>query len=262
MKLNISVIQTALVWEDIDANLAMLEEKIWSIGTNVDIIVLPEMFSTGFSMNAKVLAEPMNSKTFKWMKFNSAQTKAVILGSYIVREGSDFFNRLVWMQPDGKYEYYDKRHTFTLTGESNVYKAGQKKLIVEWKGWKICPLICYDLRFPVWCRNRVANNEFEYDLLIVVANWPASRNEAWETLLKARAVENSSFCLGVNIVGTDGRGFNYVGNSSLYNPLVQARLHMHQLNEVNTLTLDKIELESYRVKFPFLEDGDAFEIKI
>jgi predicted amidohydrolase len=168
--LKVTLIQTELYWENPIANLAMLEEKIAQIEEETDLIVLPEMFSTAFSMNT-TLAEPMNLTTFKWMKQQAAQTKAVILGSVMIREGEKVFNRMIWMQPDGQFQTYDKRHLFRMGNEHSHYEGGNKRLIATLKGWNICPLICYDLRFPVWSRN-VAQ---EYDLLIYVANWPAAR---------------------------------------------------------------------------------------
>ncbi|MFN0049024.1 MAG: amidohydrolase [Cytophagales bacterium] len=261
MNLHISIIQTKLFWEDIDANLAMLEEKIWQVEANTDLILLPEMFSTGFTNKAPLFAEPMNGKTFKWMKQQAAQTTAAIVGSYIVRADTFYYNRLIWMQPDGKYFTYDKRHTFSLSGEDKVYMAGNQRLIVNWRGWKICPMICYDLRFPIWSRNKIVDQIYEYDLLLFVANWPDSRNAAWETLLKARAIENSCFCAGANIVGKDGNGLQYIGNSSIYNPLVENMLTTNSEDNIFSTTISKVELDIYRKKYPFLEDGDGFELK-
>lgn len=258
--LSLSIIQSSIYWEDINANLSMFEEKIWQIDQTTDLILLPEMFTTGFSMNAKSLAEHPNGHTFKWMKQMAAQTGAVIAGSYIVRDGACFFNRLLWVSPDGSCDFYNKRHLFTLTGEHEIYQKGKERLVKELKGWKIRPLVCYDLRFPVWSRNKVQNGVFDFDLLICVANWPSSRNAAWETLLKARAVENSCYCAGINIVGTDKRGFTYTGNSAIYNPIVETILAPATSESINTVVLSKEFLELYRQKFPFLEDGDRFEI--
>ncbi len=174
--LSVTLVQTTLHWHSIEANLAMLEEKLWQIEGATDLIVLPEMFNTGFTNAAHELAEPMNSRTFRWMKQMAAQTQAVVMGSYIVREQTSFYNRLLWMEPDGAFATYDKRHLFRMSDEHTVFTAGQERLIRIWKGWRICPLVCYDLRFPVWSRNTVIDTgALAYDLLIYVANWPAAR---------------------------------------------------------------------------------------
>ncbi|MBD0257717.1 MAG: nitrilase family protein, partial [Cytophagales bacterium] len=188
--LRVTLIQTALHWESPEANLAMLEEKLWLIGEPTDVVVLPEMFTTGFTMNAPALAEPMNLTAFKWLKGQAARTGAVVTGSYIVKENGRYFNRLVWMQPDGVYYVYDKRHLFRMAHEHDTYAAGRERLVVEWKGWRICPMVCYDLRFPVWSRN---DARAPYDLLLYVANWPGIRRSAWKTLLRARAIENLAY---------------------------------------------------------------------
>ncbi len=262
LDLIITLIQSTLYWEDIKANLSMFEEKIWEIGQPTDLIVLPEMFTTGFTMNATQLAEHPNGHTFKWMKQMASQTGATVIGSYIVRDGDYFFNRLLWVEPNGNFDFYNKRHLFTLTGEHEIYQNGNRKIIKLWKGWKICPMICYDLRFPIWSRNKVLNGIFDYDLLIFVANWPSIRSAAWETLIKARAIENSSYCAGVNIVGKDGRGFSYNGNSAIFDPLDESIILTQADEIIKTTTLSGQHLASYRQKYPFLEDGDGFEIRI
>ncbi len=261
MDLTVTLIQAQLFWEDISANLAMFEEKIWQINGKTDLIVLPEMFSTGFTMNASKLAEPMNSTTFRWMKQMASQTDAAIVGSFVAREGTSYFNRLIFMQPNGKYYQYDKRHLFKLTGEHEVYHEGNKKLIVNWRDWNLCPLVCYDLRFPVWSRNKVVNNVYDYDALIYVANWPSSRSAAWETLLRARAIENSCYTIGSNIVGKDGRGFFYKGVSMISGPLEILYKAEDEISITNH-QLIKGELIDYRIKYPFLNDSDAFEINV
>lgn len=253
--MELALLQTDLFWENIPANLANLEEKVWAIKDQVDVIVLPEMFSTGFTMNAEALAEPMNLTTFKWIKQMAAQTKAAVTGSYIVKENGFFYNRLIWMQPDGKYWTYDKRHLFSYAGEEKTYKCGNERLIVEWKGWKFCLLICYDLRFPVWSRNDAAK---PYDCLIFVANWPERRIEAWNALLKARAIENVSYVAGVNRVGDDGNNVHYNGDTSAYDFLGNPLAYCSEREETLFVTLDKKALDGFRDSFPALGDGDAF----
>ena len=193
-RLVIALVQTDLIWENPKQNRENILEKIESITQKVDIIVLPEMFTTGFTMNAKSVAESMDGKTISWLQKTALKTNAAIVGSLIISEENKFFNRLVFVEPSGTVHHYDKRHTFTLAGEEKVYASGTKKIIVDYKGWKICPLVCYDLRFPVWARN-VEN----YDLLLYVANWPKIRVAAWDALLKARAIENMAYCIGFNV---------------------------------------------------------------
>jgi omega-amidase len=256
--LNITLIQSELHWENIPANLAMFEEKIWRINQPTDLIVLPEMFNTGFTMNAPAVAEPMNLHTLKWMKGQASQTGAVVTGSYVVKEKEQYFNRLIWMRPDGSYETYDKRHLFRMAQEHETFSGGIKRLVTEWKGWRICPLICYDLRFPVWSRN--VNSE--YDLLIYVANWPQARRQAWNSLLPARAIENLAYTVGVNRVGTDGKEHPYSGDSGVYNYKGDQLLHLGNQEECRTLSLNQEELRAFRAAFPAFMDADAFELKI
>ena len=256
--LTITLIQSALHWESTDANLAMFEEKIWQIGRQTDIIILPEMFTTGFSMNAKALAEPMNFKTCRWLKQQAAQTKAVVTGSVIIRDADKYYNRLFWAEPDGYISYYDKRHLFRMAGEDMVYSAGEKKLIKEVKGWKVFPLVCYDLRFPVWSRN--VNNE--YDLLLYVANWPAARSGAWKILLQGRAVENLCYVAGVNRVGEDGNKHYYSGDSSIINYKGEVLFTLADQQTVHTQTISYTELQAFRHKFPANLDADGFTINL
>lgn len=252
----VTLVQTPLYWEDPVANRAMLEEKIAGIG-KTDIIVLPEMFTTSFTNDAAAFAEPMNLNTFKWMKQLSAQSGACITGSYCIREGTKFYNRLLWMQPDGKFYTYDKRHSFRMSDEHKVYTAGEKQLIVEYKGWKIAPFICYDLRFPVWSRN--TNNK--YDLAIYVANWPAARAHAWKSLLPARAIENISYVIGLNRIGTDGLGLMYAGDSVVQDFKGVPLAELNSEEKIETVILSKKELEDFRTVFPAYLDGDGFELK-
>jgi omega-amidase len=255
--LKITIIQSDLHWKSPEANMAMFEEQIWKIKEQTDLIVLPEMFTTGFTMDAKEVAEPMNHRAYKWMKQMAAQTKAVITGSVIIREGDKYFNRLLWMETDGYCSVYDKRHLFRMAEEHQVFSGGDKKIIKEIKGWKIYPLICYDLRFPVWSRN--VNNG--YDLLIYVANWPQVRSSAWNILLRARAMENLSFVAGVNRVGNDGNGIFYSGDSAILGPKGEELFVAHDKEVVHTQTLSYDDLQTFREKFPANLDADGFEIK-
>ncbi len=255
--MNITLIQTNLYWQDITANLAHFEEKIWQIKHKTDLIILPEMFTTGFSMEVEKLAEVPNLTTFKWLKQISAQTDACVIGSYIVKENNYYFNRLIAMLPDGTFYQYDKRHLFRMANEHQNYTFGTEKVIFEWRNWKICPQICYDLRFPVWSRNV----NCEYDLLIYIANWSQVRSQAWNVLLPARAVENWCYVAGVNRIGEDGKGLQYSGNSQITN--FKGEMIWHQENDeaIFSYDLDKKALEEYRKNFPAYLDADIFELK-
>ncbi|WP_018344271.1 amidohydrolase [Cytophaga aurantiaca] len=255
--LTVSLIQTPLYYEDPVGNRAMLEEKIAGIG-KTDVIVLPEMFTTSFTNDAAKFAEPANLHTFKWMKQLSAQTGACIVGSYAIKDGTNFYNRLLWMQPDGKFYTYDKRHAFRMSDEHKVYTSGNKQLVVEFKGWKIAPFICYDLRFPVWSRN--TNNK--YDLAIYVANWPAARAHAWKSLLPARAIENISYVIGLNRIGTDGLGLVYSGDSIVQDFKGMPLAELHSEEKIATVVLSKKDLNEFREIFPAYLDGDGFELKL
>jgi omega-amidase len=260
--LKVTIIQSDLHWEDIGANLAMFEEKIWQIG-QTDVIVLPEMFTTGFSMNARKLGEMMNMRTFKWMKQMADQTGALILGSYIANVHDRFYNRLLWMEPGGNFKTYDKRHLFRMAEENQVYSSGESLLIGHWKGWRICPLICYDLRFPVWSRNRWNSSlkKPSYDVLVYVANWPQVRSNAWETLLRARAIENLSYTVGVNRVGIDGNGIEHSGNSAVISPKGEAIFAVEGMEAIKTVELNAHSLQAYRDRFPAFLDADDFTIE-
>ncbi len=257
--LKISLIQSALHWEDSIANLAAFEEKIWQINTQPDLILLPEMFTTGFSMNAEKLAEPMNLHSFKWMQKMAEQSKSVICGSLIIMEKGNYYNRLIWMRPDSSFESYDKKHLFSFASEDKHFTAGQSSIIVELKGWKIKPLICYDLRFPVWSRNQMNN---PYDLIFYIANWPLPRISAWNALLKARAIENACYSIGLNRIGTDGIGLEYPGKSAVYDYLGGTILESSSEEKIFDIELDKEKLTAYRKKFPVLKDQDDFKIII
>lgn len=259
--ITISLIQSKLHWQEPDANLAMFEEKIWQIREKTDLIMLPEMFNTGFSMEAQKLAEPMNSKTFRWMKQQAAQSKAVITGSFIVKEEGKYFNRLIWMEPDGQYATYDKRHLFRMADEHHHFSMGNSRLIKELKGWRICPMVCYDLRFPVWSRNLTAEGELAYDLLLYVANWPEARSSAWNILLQGRAVENLCYVAGLNRVGTDGNNISYNGCSAVVDPKGQRLFYVEECETIHSLTLNAQDLIAYREKFPAHLDADRFSLK-
>jgi len=277
--LRVTLIQTALHWESPSANLPDLEEKIRAIAEPTDLIVLPEMFSSGFTMNAAAIAEPMNLTTFKWMKMMAAQMQVVVTGSYVVKENGHFYNRLVWMQPNGSYHTYDKRHLFRMAREHETYSAGKNNIFPTIKSWRLLPLICYDLRFPVWSRQQSSpptpkggvssslsfDGEPErnglYDCLIYVANWPEARRHHWNVLLQARAIENQSYVIGVNRIGTDGNGHTYSGDSAVISPQGERLFHTAYQEVVKTVELDWQQLQSYREKFPAYLDADQFKIE-
>lgn len=260
--LKVTVVQTHLHWENPEANRAMLEEKISNVG-HTDVIVLPEMFTTGFTMNAAAVAEPMNFHTTKWMQNMASKTNALVLGSVIIKEENNVFNRLIWMQPNGEFKTYDKRHLFRMGNEHETFLSGSSCLIDDWKGWRICPLVCYDLRFPVWSRNRFnkQTQSLDYDLLVYVANWPAARSAHWQTLLKARAIENQSFVVGANRVGIDGKGILYDGHSTIISPKGETMFERINEESIQTIELNKQELTEFRAKFPAYLDADDFIIQ-
>lgn len=268
--LTITTIQTHLHWEDKAANLSMLEQKIGQTGQRTEVVVLPEMFSTGFSMQPALLAETMEGESVAWMKRVAAQQRIILTGSLIIEEEGHYFNRLIWMLPNGQYGYYNKRHLFAYAGEDEQYTPGHKRLIASVKGWKINLQVCYDLRFPVWARQATplappAEGEPEaspeYDVLIYVANWPERRNHAWKTLLQARAIENQSYVVGVNRVGKDGHDIYHSGDSMIVDPLGEVLYTRAHEEDIHTLTLQKDKLEEVRHKLPFLEDADRFIIQ-
>ena len=266
-QLTITLLQTDLRWEDKAANLQMLEYKIGSINERTEIVVLPEMFSTGFSMQTDLLAEKMDGETIEWMRRVAKERKIILCGSIIINEDENYFNRLIWMLPNGEYGFYDKRHLFAYAGEDNYFSPGNKRFIASAKGWKINLLICYDLRFPVWARQTSPSNSLskgeggsEYDVLIYVANWPERRSHAWKTLLCARAIENQCYVIGVNRVGNDGNNIYHSGDSMVIDPLGEVLYHVNDDEDIFTITLDKTHLQSVREKLPFLRDGDSFTI--
>ena len=254
-KMKIALIQSSLIWENPKANRNYFEEKINAITEKVDLIVLPEMFSTGFTMNPKEVFETMEGETILWLHSLSKAKNSAITGSLIIKEDGNFYNRLVFVFPSGEIQFYDKRHLFTLAGEDKIYTSGRKKIIVEFKGFKICLLICYDLRFPVFSRNKE-----DYDVLIYVANWPKPRINAWDSLLKARAIENMCYTIGVNRIGIDATNLEYNGHSQIIDFSGNYLIEPQENEEIYCTTLHKSSLVEFREKFGFLNDRDAFTV--
>lgn len=255
--MKIALIQSDLYWEDVSKNRKSFESKINQIDSSVNLVVLPEMFSTGFTMNAPEVAETMEGETVLWLQSLAKQKNFAITGSLIILENEKYYNRMLFVFPSGKIEYYDKRHLFSLAGEDQFYTSGKEKVIVEYLDWKICLQVCYDLRFPVFARN-VEN----YDLLLYVANWPKVRTNAWDTLLKARAIENLSYVAGVNRVGLDVNDYEHVGHSQVIDFLGNFILEPQETESVFIVELDKKAMIETRKKLDFLNDKDIFEIKI
>jgi len=254
--LKVTLIQSELFWCDPVANRNSFEKKISSLTGSTDIIILPEMFTTGFTMEAAANAEKMDGPTMKWMAQQADQSQAIIVGTLIIMDGQDYYNRLIWMYPGGMFQSYDKRHLFAMAGEDKHYTQGTERLIIEYKGWRICPLICYDLRFPVWSRN---NDNI--DLLLYTANWPSKRSYDWNTLLKARAIENQCYVVAVNRVGVDPNGHEYQGDSCVIDPAWNKTIWHKKADEANeTVTLNKEHINNVRSTLPFLEDKDDFAI--
>ncbi len=251
--ISVSIIQSDIIWEDRLSNLKNYQNKINQI-ESTDLIVLPEMFTTGFSMNPKDISENMNGETVQWMKDNASKMNSAVCGSIIIEEDDKYFNRFIWVNPDGSIHHYDKKHLFSFAGENENYTSGSDKLIIDYRGWKICPLICYDLRFPVWSRNLEG-----YDLLIYVANWPDKRKLAWKTLLTARAIENQCYVIGVNRIGKDTKNY-YSGDSSIINALGETLYTNSHIEDTYTTSITKYELNKVRSQLPFLNDKDNFKI--
>ncbi len=261
--ITVSIIQSALHWEAPAQNRELFAHKIDSIDQPTDLIVLPEMFSTGFTMNPAAVAEPMEGPTMQWMKDLAEEKDCVITGSLVIEAQGSFFNRLIWMPPDGQYQVVDKKHLFSHSGEDKHYTPGGTKLIVTLKGWKIMPLICYDLRFPAWSRNQYhAEHGFDYDCLLYVANWPQARSHAWRVLMMARAIENQSYVIGLNRVGQDGNQIDYSGDSAIIDPQGENISSLMPFGEgIDTRILSSCQLNSYRQAFQPWNDWDQFEIK-
>ncbi|HLW31069.1 MAG TPA: amidohydrolase [Aequorivita sp.] len=253
--LKITMMQSMLHWEEPEANRKHFSKKFQVLDEPTDLVVLPEMFTTGFSMEPKNLAEENEGATLQWMQAKAQKYNTAITGSIIIKDSGSFYNRMFFVLPDGSYQSYDKRHTFTFAKENEAYASGKERLIVDYKGWKICPLICYDLRFPVWARNTV-----DYDVLIYVANWPKIRTLAWDTLLRARAIENMAYCVGVNRVGIDGNDHEYIGHSAVYDVLGK-QISTTAFDEyTETVVLEKEHIDKNRRHFQFLQDQDSFQI--
>ena len=277
--MRLTIVQSELAWENAAANRNMFARKIAPLAGQTDLVVLPEMFTTGFSMNASALAEPMDGPTVQWMGEQAAKTGAAVTGSFICTENRQYFNRLIFMRPDGTYDLYDKRHLFTLAGEHEFYTPGNKQIVADWMGWRIRPLVCYDLRFPVWSRNAAPHDSGNLpsgttdsgasgqaktgsaDLYLYVANWPSRRAHHWRTLLAARAIENQAFVAGVNIVGKDGNGYEYVGDSAIIDFSGQPFVQISGQEGAHTTELSLDSLRQYRQQLPFLQDGDVFQLR-
>lgn len=253
--LNITIVQAELRWHDAGANRQQFTDTIESLENPTDLIVLPEMFTTGFSMEAPELAETMDGDSIAWMRDISASSNAAICGSLIIAENQNYFNRFVCVLPAGELHYYDKRHLFRLVDEQNHYAPGTELKTFDLKGWRICPLVCYDLRFPVWSRNRGL-----YDLLLYVANWPGPRHHAWETLLRARAIENLSCVVGVNVTGRDGNDNSYYGGSAVIDYLGEDLANLGDKKGTASVNLDLGKLRAFRERFAFHKDADDFTI--
>tara|TARA_B100000795_G_C22806541_1_gene445286 strand:+ start:11638 stop:12402 length:765 start_codon:yes stop_codon:yes gene_type:complete len=251
--INISIIQTELAWEDKPTNLNHFETCLQQVPEDSRLVILPEMFTTGFSMNPKKLAEKMSGESVEWMRKQAISLNKTIVGSVIIEENKQYYNRLIWMKPDGKFQYYNKHHCFRYADEHLHYTGGDKELIVELEGWQFACYICYDLRFPVWSRN----TNLKYDVALYIANWPAKRSEHWKTLLKARAIENQAYTIGVNRIGNDGKGFGHSGDSIVLNGQGE-QISNTESNKfsIETITLNANELIDYRNKFPAWMDAD------
>ena len=261
--LRVSLVQGNTRWHDAAGNRAYYGDLVRGLKGQSDLVVLPETFTSGFTNETVGNAETMEGESQKWFAALAREVGTTLSGSMVVREGEKCVNRLVWMRPDGSFELYDKRHLFRMAGEHQRYAGGEKRLIVELTGWRICPQVCYDLRFPVWIRNRYDRSvkaRFDYDLVLFVANWPSARRYAWQTLLRARAIENLSYCIGVNRVGTDGNNLHYAGDSVALDFLGQPLVELGAQEQVVTVTLDPAALAAHRERFPAWMDADAFEL--
>jgi omega-amidase len=260
--LTVTLLQSDLHWEDRPANLGMFDRQIRSLSEPTEVILLPEMFTTGFSMRPELLAEGMDGEGVAWMRRIAAERRVIVSGSMIIREDGLFRNRLIWMLPDGQMGHYDKRHCFGLAGETDHYHPGRRRLIAAVKGWRVNLCVCYDLRFPVWSRQSVVPGAErpEYDLLVYVANWPEARIHAWRSLLVARAIENQCYVAGVNRVGKDGNGIDHEGHSMVVDPLGEVLQEEVGREAVLRQRLDRGHLESVRTRMPFWRDGDAFTL--
>lgn len=260
--LKVTLIQSDLFWEDIQGNLTKFDNHINTINEQTDLIILPEVFNTGFPVDPHKFAEVIDGPTINWLKDKSAEKNCTITGSILIKEGENFYNTLIWMSPDGQYSSYAKRHVFHLGDEAESIKPGNENIITSLNSWNIRPLICYDLRFPIWSKNTYQNNQFEYDLLIYVANWPAARSYPWRQLLIARAIENQAYVIGVNRIGIDGLGNKYSGETMVIDPKGQIILDFESgIESVKTLELSLAVLKNFRDKFNVGPDWDQFTIQ-
>jgi predicted amidohydrolase len=258
--LTITLVQIATRWHNPEANRAMIAKQLLNANPATDLIVLPEMFTTGFTMDTKSQAEEEGGTTSRWLQEQAAQYNCVITGSIIIKKETRYFNRLLWVEPDGNISFYDKRHLFRMAGEHRYFSEGNMVQTFGLQGWRIRVAVCYDLRFPVWSRNILTNGELDYDLSLFVANWPAARISAWDILLKARGVENLSYCIGVNRTGVDGEGIQYNGHSACYDFKGDERVSLDEKEMIKSVSLSKNDLENYRAKFPAFKDADQFNL--
>jgi len=260
--LSVALVQASTLWRDAPGNRALYAGLVRPLGGKADLIVLPETFLSGFSNEASAEAEGMDGPNLEWLRALAAEVDAVVTGSLLVHEGGSVRNRLVWMRPDGSHEHYDKRHLFRMAREHERFGSGDRRIVVELHGWRICPLVCYDLRFPVWSRNRfdASAQRLEYDLILYVANWPSARRHAWRTLLRARAIENLSYCVGVNRVGVDGNELHYAGDSAALNSHGEIEIELGAQPQVACVRLSAERLTEHRARFPAWLDADDFSL--
>ena len=254
--IKITIFQAYLFWENVEKNLSNLSLRLSALKEKTDLIILPEMFNTGFTMNVEKCAETMKGPTMHWMYEHAKNYGCVIAGTLIIEEEGRYYNRFVWMSPDGNFVHYDKRHLFALANENDVFTPGNSRIIFELKGWRICPMICYDLRFPVWSRN----TDGAYDLLVYTASWPDKRSAHWRALIPARAIENQAYVIGVNRVGYDGNEVYYSGGSMCIAPMGDVVYYKPEDEDLYTFTLNPGELQKTRERFPFLKDADQFSM--
>ena len=261
--IKVTLVQSPIHWENPAANREMFEKKINEITEPTELVVLPEVFTTGFTMDPSGCAEPHMGETFQWMKRIAAEKNIVLVGSMATKENSNYYNRLIWMQPDGTHFQYDKKHLFTFAGETKNFTPGKDRVIVEYKGWKFLLLICYDLRFPVWCKNNYSPEKgFDYDCIINIANWPAVRSHPWRVLLMARAIENQAYVIGVNRIGVDGNDKDHSGDSALISPMGDNFSNLMPYDEkTQTIPMPKCQIDDFRDKFRVAQDWDKFGIK-
>jgi omega-amidase len=260
--LSFTLIQSNLFWENATQNLEMFSKKLDAIDRKTNVVILPEMFSTGFSMQPNLFAEKMDGITINWMKHQATKHKIILCGSVMIEAEGNYFNRFVWMQPNGVFATYDKKHLFAFAGENNYFTAGKNQIITQANGLKIKPLICYDLRFPVWARQQTNTTNDMYDVLLYVANWPERRSYAWKSLLVARAIENQCFVIAVNRIGKDGNDINHSGDSMIINPLGEIIYSKADEEAIFTYTIEKSVVDEIRAKFPFYKDSDSFNIPL